>query len=120
MSEQDRAENEAVIGYSGLDRYEETYGYNEDACYIADTEASAHLFMREGVITDDYVVEPVTLSRIMNDYGCSLGEFAMEREAFARFCAAARQAGVSFQTRGIDGLDDLTLVNVDGVRLTEE
>ena len=34
-----------IIGYSGFDVFEECYGYNENACYIADTEASAHRFM---------------------------------------------------------------------------
>lgn len=113
-------QDNAVIGYSGLERYEETYGYNEDACYIADTEVSAHRFMREGVGVDEYTIEPVTLSRIMQDYGCSVGEFVMEREAFARFRAAAEQAGVSFRTREVEGAENLTVVNVDGVRLSHE
>jgi len=38
--------NEPIIGYSGFDVFEECYGYNENACYIADTETSAHDFMR--------------------------------------------------------------------------
>jgi len=60
-------------------------------------------------------VEPVTLSRIMDDFGCSFGEFAMERRAFARFRATASEAGVRFKSCAVDGCPDLTLVNVEGV-----
>ena len=44
------AQNEPVIGYSGFDVFEECYGYNEDACYVADTEASANRFMRAAAL----------------------------------------------------------------------
>ena len=108
--------NEPIIGYSGFGVFEECYEYNENACYIADTEASAHRFMRVAVFGEEYRIEPVTLSRIMDDYGYSLGEFAMEREAFARFRAGASRAGISFQTGAVDFCPELTLVNVEGVK----
>ena len=107
---------DAIIGYSGFDILEQCYGYNEDACYVADTEASADDFMRGAAFTEEeYTIEAVTLSRIMDDYGSSLGEFAMEKEALARFRAAASD-GVEFKTRSIDGLPELTLLNVKGTR----
>jgi hypothetical protein len=109
--------HESIIGYSGFDLFEECYGYNEDACYIADTEVSAHLFMRVATFGQEYRIEPVTLSQIMNDYGYSSGEFAMENEALARFRTAASAAGIQFETSADDIGPDLTLVNVEGVKI---
>ncbi len=109
-------QNEPIIGYSGFDVFEECYGYNEDACYVADTEASANSFMRAAALGQEYRIEPVTLSQMMDDYGSSLGEFAMEKEAFARFRAAASEAGIRFDTNAVDFCPDLTLVNMDGVK----
>jgi len=108
--------NEPIIGYSGFDLFEECYGYNENACYIADTEPSAHDFMRAATFGQGYRIEPVTLSQIMDDYGCSFGEFAMEKEAFARFRAAASEAGIRLKTGVIDFCPELMLVNVEGVK----
>ncbi len=110
------AQNEPVIGYSGFDVFEECYGYNEDACYLADTEASANRFMRAATLGAEYRIEPVTLSQMMDDYGSSFGEFAMEKEAFARFRAAASDAGIRFDANAVDFCPDLTLVNVEGVK----
>ena len=106
---------ESIIGYSGFELLEECYGYNENACYIADTEASAHRFMQDVTLDGKYRIEAVTLSRIMDDFGYSFGEFAMERRAFARFRAAANDAGVQFESSAVDGCPDLTLVTVEGV-----
>ena len=69
-----------IIGYSGFDVYEESYGYDEDACYIADTEAAADRFMRVACFSGEYRIGPVTLSR--DDFGYSFGEFTMETTAF--------------------------------------
>ena len=110
------AQNEPIIGYSGFDVFEECYGYNEDACYVADTEASANRFMRAAALGPEYRIEPVTLSQMMDDYGSSFGEFAMEKKAFARFLAAASDAGIQFDTSAVFLCPDLTLVNVEGVK----
>ena len=73
--------------------------------------------MRGAAFTEEeYTIEAVTLSRIMDDYGSSIGEFAMEKEALARFRAAASDVGVEFQTRSIAGLPELTLLNVKGTK----
>ena len=107
---------EQVIGYSGFDLIEECYGYNENACYIAHTKACADRFIRKAAFGGEYRVEPVTLSRIMDDFGYSLGEFAMENQAFEKFRAAAYAAGIGFQAGPVDFSPELTLVNVEGVK----
>ena len=58
----------------------------------------------------------MTLSQMMDDYGSSFGEFAMEKEAFARFRAAASEAGIRFETNAVDFCPDLVLVNREGVK----
>lgn len=107
---------EPIIGYSGFDVCEECYGCNENACFIADDEASAERFMRVATIQEVFRIEPVTLSRIMNDYGYSLGEFAMEKRAFARFRDAARESGIQSEAHPFEWDPDLTVVNVQGVK----
>ena len=62
-------ENEPVIGYSGFEEFEECFEYNEDACFIAGTEAAADRFMQDAFMMPDYRIVAVTLSQIMSDYG---------------------------------------------------
>ena len=112
--------NETVLGYSGFELFEECYGYNENACFIADTEAAAHRFMRVAAIGEEWRIEPVTLSRIMDDYGYSLGEFAMEREAFERFRNAANEAGIRFDSSNDDFGPELTVINAEGVNIHDD
>ncbi len=97
-------QSEPILGYSGFDVLEECYGYNENACFIADTEAAAHSFMREAAFGSENRIVPVTLSQIMDDYGSSLGEFATEGEAFGRFRQAAGEAGIRFATEPVDSV----------------
>ena len=111
---------EPIIGYSGLELFEECYGYNENACYIADTEASASEFMEHAVFSQPYRIEPVALSRIMADFGCSGGEFAMEKGAFERFRTLADQAGIHYDAEPGDGSPDFMLVNVHGVKFQDD
>ena len=111
-------QSEPILGYSGFDVFEECYGYNENACFIADSEAAAHSFMQDAAFGSEYRIVPVTLSQIMDDYGCSLGEFAMEREAFGAFREAANGAGIRFATEPVDFCPELTLVNVKALRAT--
>lgn len=58
----------------------------------------------------------MTLSLIMDDYGYSSGEFAMESEAFETFRAAAGAAGIQFEASNDDFGPELTVVNVEGVK----
>lgn len=109
-------ENEPVIGYSGFETFEECYGYDEDACFIAGSEAAADRFMQGLLMMPDYRIVPVTLSQIMDDYGASLGEFAMEKGAFERFRAAATEAGIDFEAKPNSYDPELFVVTVEGVR----
>jgi hypothetical protein len=111
---------ESILGYSGFDLFEECYGYDEDACHVADTEESARRFMVCATLTGDYRIESVTLRQIMSDYGSSLGEFAMEPRALERFRAAATAAGVQFETRPSDLNPAVTIVQVRGVQSRAE
>ena len=75
-----------VIGYSGFIIFEECYEYNENACFIADTQELAKEFMNNcGYSSADYRIDEVTFAEIMNDYGFSSGEYAIESNAFLKF-----------------------------------
>ncbi len=110
------AENEITIGYSVFETFEECYQYNENACFIADTVQNAQRFLAAG-FTDasDCRVDAITFGDIMADYGASLGEYAMEAEAFGRFKAIAAQNGVQFIAQPYDGDEALLVVEIDGV-----
>lgn len=113
--------SEPIIGYCGFELFEECYGYSEDACYIAGTQASAREFMEYAAFGQPYRIEPVTLSRIMADFGCSLGEFAMEKNAFQRFRDAAHRADVHYDFEPIDDCSpECLLVNVHGVKRLDD
>ncbi len=109
--------HQTILGYSGLELFEECYGYNENACYIADSPAAAGRFMEYSGCGAEYRIDPLTLSQIMQDFGSSCGEFAMETAAFAKFRAAAQQAGIRFESEAVDGSPELTLVHVEGVEI---
>ncbi len=110
------AENETTIGYSVFETFEECYQYNENACFIADTVQNAQRFLAAG-FTDasDCRVDAIKFGDIMADYGASLGEYAMEAEAFSRFKAIAAQNGVHFNAQPYDGDETLLVVEIDGV-----
>lgn len=77
---------EMIIGYSAFRTWDECYEYNENACFIADTPKSLEKFIEgAGFSMGDYRIDPVKLSDITVDYGCSSGEYAMELEALKRF-----------------------------------
>ena len=111
--------NELVIGYSGFEEFEQGFAYNENACFIGDTEATADHFMQDASLGPDYRIVPVTLSQIMSDYGGSLGEFAMEKEAFKRFRDAATEAGIDFETKTYPLDPELIVVTVKGVQMRD-
>jgi hypothetical protein len=114
-------ESDTVIGYSGLDLFEECYGYNEDACFIGDSRAAAQQFMEQAAMGgDDFRVDAVTINEIMNDYGSSGGEFAMESEAFRRFQAVAAANGIRFEATPFDADGPLMVVQVEGARYPDE
>ncbi len=77
---------EMIIGYSAFSQWDECYEYNENACFIGDSPKSLKKFIEgAGFSMGDYRIDPVKLSDITCDYGCSSGEYAMELEALKRF-----------------------------------
>jgi hypothetical protein len=113
--------SEDIIGYSGFEKFEECYEYFENACVIADTpEAAGQLMEDSGCCVEEYRIDPITIEQIMDDYGCSCGEYAMEPEAFTRFTAIAKLKGIRFEARTKDYAESLTIVDVEGVRISED
>jgi len=108
------SESTTVIGFSAFGLFEECYEYNENACYIADSREAAEAFM-ENSDTDDFRIDAVTIADIMNDYGVSSGEYAMESAAFRRFSAIAAANGIRFEAEPYDGDESLMVVNVEDV-----
>ena len=70
-----------IIGYSGFDYSEECYEYFENSCYIADTPQSAdNLMSNSYTCMGKYRIDPVTIDQIMDDFGASCGDYAMEKK----------------------------------------
>jgi len=104
----------AVVGYSGFILFEECYEYNENACFVADTEDRAREFMNNcGYLSADYRIDTVTFADIMNDYGSSSGEYAMEPIAFSKFNEIAKKNDVKFETTKFELDPSLTVVDIE-------
>ena len=117
----DRHESETVVGFSVFEKFEECYQYNENACFIADSQENAETFLKNGYCdADDCRIDTVTFGDIMLDYGASCGEYAMESQAFAVFKRIAGLNGVTFTSEPYDGDDTLLVVEVDGVRIRDD
>jgi hypothetical protein len=114
------AKAEAILGYAGFELDEECFAYCENACWIGDSEATAREFTEYATFGQPFRIEPVTLSRIMNDFGCSCGEYAFEREAWSRFEVAAAEAGVEYERQATPWLEGLVVVQVRNVKLQSD
>jgi hypothetical protein len=105
-----------VIGYSAFILYDECYEYNENACYIADSPESLKDFLKDAAFNiNNYRFDTIRLNDILDDYGCSCGEFAMEPEALKRFKQVSH---VVYTVKPYDdpfhgGEPDLFIVNID-------
>lgn len=111
-----------IIGYAGLDIREDCYEYFENECCIADTvELAEHMMKESYSCMGPYKITPITLSEIMNDFGCSCGSYAFEPEAFSRFKELAAKNDISFTSR-IETMADLPLmiVKVSGVKINND
>jgi hypothetical protein len=83
-----------VAGYSALKIFDECYEYNENACYIADTPVSLKEFLDGAMLSvEDHRIESVSISGILNDFGYSSGEYALEPKALDKFERAAKEKG---------------------------
>ena len=86
-----------TIGYSAFRLFDKCYEYNENACYIADTPESLRGFLTDAAFSvNDYETVAITLSDLLDDFGCSNGEYALEPEALSRFEKVAETSGISF------------------------
>ncbi|MEQ9409656.1 MAG: hypothetical protein RIK87_18115 [Fuerstiella sp.] len=104
----------AVIGYSIFDEDEECYEYNENACFMAATRESADAFRETcGLSPDAARIDAVTWDDLLQDFGSSAGEYAMEAAAFARFEELAQQHKLTFEAEAYDGDESLMVVRID-------
>lgn len=107
-------DNKIVIGYSGFCRLEECYEYNEDACFIADSKDSLKVFLDNCFSSHrNYKIDKVTLKEIMNDFGHSGGEYAMEPEAFKIFENVANKNNIKYKESKYDFDQSLTIINIE-------
>jgi hypothetical protein len=105
-----------IIGHSAFILYDECYEYNENACYIADSPESLKEFLKDATFNiNDYRLDTIRLSDIIDDYGCSCGEFAMEQKALKRFeqVPNIKYTVEPFDDSFSDGEPDLFVVNID-------
>ncbi len=102
-----------IIGFSGFILYEECYEYNENACYISESEDSATQFMLDcGYGKSDYRIDQVMFKDILNDFGCSCGEYAMESAAYDKFKQIAETNNIEFTVEPFDFDPTLMVVNI--------
>lgn len=102
-----------IIGFSGFILFEECYEYNENACYIAESEDVATKFMLDcGYGKSDCRIDKVLFKDILNDYGCSCGEYAMESVAYDKFKQVAETNNIKFTVEPFDLDPTLLVVNV--------
>ena len=114
-------EVETVVGFSVFEKSEDCYQYNENACFIADSRENAANFLKNGYgDADDCRIDSVTFGNIMLDYGASCGEYAIEAQAVSVFKRIAELNGVTFTSEPYDGDDTLLVVQVDGVRISDD
>ena len=100
-----------IIGFSGLILFEDCYEYNENACYISESEMAANQFMLDcGHDKSDYRIDKVLFKDILNDYGCSSGEYAMESVAFNKFKGISETNNIKFAAEDYDST--LMVVNI--------
>ena len=90
-----RKESREVLGYSAFNLTEESYEYNENACYIADDVTTLRKFLSDAMLdVRNYRCDPVTIEDMQKDFGCSYGEFALEPRSLERFKRIAQALGV--------------------------
>ncbi len=111
--------SKTIVGYSGFIRYEACYEYNENACFLADSEESAKQFMWNcGYSKSDFRIDAISFKDIMNDYGVSSGEYAMEEQVFEKFKRIAEDSGTDYEAEEFYLDSTLMVVNVDAAQKT--
>ncbi len=116
MKKKENENSETIIGYSAFRLFDECYEYIENACYIADSPESLKKFLGRAMFAvEDYRIDAVKLSYIIGDYGCSLGEFALEPKALKQI---QQTTDCAYSVKTYDhlfnkGEPDLFVVNLD-------
>jgi len=91
------AATETVIGYSALERFEECYEFEGDACYIADSPESLRSYLVNADLPlKDYRLDAVKFAELLKNFGCAFGQYALEVQALARFEQAAKAHGLQY------------------------
>ncbi len=64
---------------------------------LADSSKNLMRFLTEAMLDiSDYRIDPIKFSDILNDYGCSCGEYALEPKALERFEQGAKALNVKY------------------------
>jgi len=80
-----------IIGYSGIERYDDCYGYDENECFVGDSKAS----LLE-IFEDVSSIKEVRIEDLRKDFGSSCGGYAFEPTAYKRFKKAAEKEGLKY------------------------
>ncbi len=87
-----------VIGYSALERFEECYEFEGDACYVADSPESLRSYLANaGLPVKDYRIDAVKFAELLQNFGGAFGQYALEAQALARFEQAAKAHGLKYR-----------------------
>ncbi len=86
------------IGYSALVKFEQAYVYSENACFIADEPQSAIKYAEDCFFSArDCRIDTIKVLDLINDYGCSCGQYLLEPKALERFEKVAKSAGIEYR-----------------------
>ena len=103
-----------VIGYSGFNVSNYRYEYNESSCFIGDSVELIKYFMENcGYSSSGYRIVPITFSDVMNNYGKSYGEYAMESQVCSRFMEIAKKYNIKFSKKKFDATLTHISINTD-------
>jgi len=96
-----------IIGYSAFELFDQSFEYYEKACFVADASESLRVFLADAAFSvNDYETVVVYISDILNDFGLSNGEYALEPEAFSRFQKEADSLGIQYTVTPDEGVTD--------------
>lgn len=102
-----------IIGYSGFIVFEQCYEYNENACYLSESKDSISQFMIDfGYTKSQFRIDEITIQHLIDDYGCSSGEFAMSEIVFERFKKAAAIFNLEYTSKDWYMDPNLKVVNI--------
>ncbi len=106
----DKKSKNKVIGYSVFILFEECYEYVENACFLAGSYGSAAINCRYD--KSNIRVDEISIDMLINDYGCSSGEYTMEQLAFEKFRKVADEKGLKYTFKDFYMDENLKVVNL--------